>query len=306
ALPEDDTAEYGYGPEEKAALFAEFRDLGVSDCVLSYPGADEVGSTLVSAAILGAAQASPRVHPVYMDPQAADIVPLYESQPIGTSVVAQIRAAGGTAVTDPAEAEILLAVNTCGDMMREAWSQNPHDECGRRQRGFVNHVARLARRYGVPIAVADCASSNGGATALIRAVEDRELWPKVISYAGWNTSGNTAGTAIAAALLLCRFDHTETQIRNLSYRLLDDWAYQAVVRQKLARSPQLSAASGSRKWSDEAREMALNELNRLWRETFRRGLLPADPGLTDVRFPWDRLFEIELFFGPPVPPTPFR
>ncbi len=299
-LPEDDTAEYGYGPEEKEALFSEFRRVGVAERVSSYPGADEVGSTLVAAAILNRLGVTPRVCPVYMDPEAANIVPRYESQPIGLSVASQILAAGGEMVAEPRHADVLLAVNSCGNMMREAWSQDPNDDCGRRQRGFVDYMRRLAVEHDLPIAIADCANSNGGATALIHALEERSMWPSLLSYAGWNTSGNTVGTAVAAALLLWAHDDPETQARSLSYRLLDDWAYQAIVRQKMAESTDLAAGAAADEWNCAACEIAMHELTHLWRETFKRGLLPIDPGLTHVRFPWSRLFEIELFFGVPT------
>ncbi len=299
-LPEDDTAPYGYGPREKLSLQRSIEKLQISDRVYSYPGADEVGTLLVAAAALAATGKRLAVAPVYMDQEASKLTPKYESQPLSESVRSQIRAMGAVPVEEPAAADFVLALNCCSEEMGEAWNQKPSDLCALRQVGFMDALHAIADEHQLMIAMADCASANGGTTALIEAIERKQLWDDFCGYAGWNTTGNTVGTALAQGALYRLFGDQETRRDNLVYRLLDDWAYQAVVRQELAQHPNGfdSIALGSK--IQDAREIARGALNRLWTRTFSGEGLPTSPGLESVDFPWDRLFEIELHLSPTV------
>lgn len=302
-LPEDDTATYGYGPREKLALQRFIDEHQISGRVYSYPGADEVGTLLVAAAAAAATGTRPAVAPVYMDPEASGLTPKYESQPLSESVQSQIAAMGAVAVEEPEAADFLLALNCCSEEMGEAWNQELSDVCALRQVGFIDTLHAIADEHQLMIAMADCASANGGTTALIEAIERKKLWDDFCGYAGWNTTGNTIGTALAQGALHCLFGDQETRRDNLVYRLLDDWAYQAVVRQELAHHPHdfNSIALGSK--IEEARELAIGALNRLWSRTFSGQGLPLSPGLESVDFPWDRLFEIELHLSTAVKTT---
>lgn len=293
-LPEDDTAEYGYGPREKAILRSMIQGSSAENRVFSYPGADEVGTVLVAAATMAATGTRLAVAPLYMDPEAPRLIPKYESQPLGDSVRSQITAMGATLVDDPSEADVLLAINSCSQEMGEAWNQRPSDACAVRQAGFVEVLRSVADQHGLQIAMADCASANGGTSALVCAIENAGLWDYFCGYAGWNTTGNTIGTVLAQGALHCIFRDDEVRRENLVYRLLDDWAYQAVVRQQLGQHPRGFNRIALGDHSDAARRIALEELSSLWLRTFSGIGLPAMAGLESVKFPWDRLFEVEL------------
>ena len=60
----------------------------------------------------------------------------------------------------------------------------------------------------------------------------------IYGYAGWNTTGNTLGSAISAGI--CRYIGEKMNSFNLNefkklllVRLANDWAYQAIVRQNI-------------------------------------------------------------------------
>lgn len=288
-LPEDDTAPYGYGPREKRELLDLVRQRGLQAHVLSYPGADEVGLTMVAAAALGASTRAPRIAPVFFDDTAEAIVPKYEGRPLGESVRAQIRAVGGLPVATVAEADIVAALYTGEAPMTDAWLQEQDD--GRREREglFLDRVFSPSEAASPRIVIADCAYANGGSTRLVLEIEARHLWREVVAYAGWNTSGNTIGTALAAGVLQWRFPDEDRRLANLVYRIADDWIYQSVVRSELTAAP-----SSIRAPQDRVAVEARSRIEAVWAETFGVGTLPAAPGLSELRFPWRRLFEVDL------------
>ena len=301
-VPEDDTAPYGYGPREKWALLDLVRRRGLAARVLSYPGADEVGATMVAAAVLGCTGRPPRIYPFFVDARARSIVPKYESRPIGESVVAQIRAVGGEPVARAEYADVIAAVHTSAAPMANAWLQQETNG-SERETVFVDRIVSLADATAPSIVVADCAYANGGSTRLVHELERRNVWPAVAAYAGWNTCGNTIGTALAAGVLYWRFRDREQRLANLVYRIADDWSYQSIVRRDLsAHTTQSSPVEPSAGTADDAR----SRITALWTATFATGTLPADPGLSALRFPWKRLFEVDLDITRAAPLHAFR
>jgi hypothetical protein len=331
-LPEDDTAEYGYGPREKRALMRHLVDLGVSERVLSYPGADEVGSMLVARAAT-AGHPPPKVYPLYSPSQAPTVVPRYESQPLGESVSAQIRAAGAVPADRPEEADIVLAVVAPAGAMTEAAEQHREETPVRRERyrrhlEFADKLARLweAAPSEQTHAVADCVFANGADEQLVRAFRDRGLWSRIEAYAAWNTTGNTLGTVIARAVVEHAYPDAATRERNLVYRLLDDWAYQLHGRQV---GRDLPAPGGEVESGNDhlaaVRPRIEAEMRSRWRDMFAGPEAPPDAGpearpearpeaepaveparpifphhdtpFRSLSFPWRRLFEVEIDSG---------
>lgn len=329
-LPEDDTAEFGYGPREKAAVLARFAELGVGDRVHSYPGADEVGMVLTARAATslrtvtagsgfdsteaGESSRVARVYVLYSHEAARRIVPKYESQSLERSVAAQIDAVGAVEVGDPAAADIVLGVAAPAGSMIEAAEQSHAPAAASETEAFVDSLMALqAGGPGRVCALADCVHANGSDRHLVELLSRRGAWGRLAGYAGWNTAGNTLGTVLARALLEWRFPDASARLRNLSYRLLDDWAYQTHIRtrarEELAGAPPAGPSAGvppavraSVEAGLRADWLALLELCPSEQSAAGHGLaagtgLPAEPGLRGICFPWDRLFEIQLELG---------
>lgn len=277
-LPQDDTAEFGFGPSDREQIMTEVSDRGVAGSVLTYPGADEVGCTLTARMALRLADAAPpQVKLVFREAEAAARIPPYESVPLNQSVPLQVQVCGaecyreGTATSPP---DIVIFINTS----QAETDYEARDQYARDQHTFVGRIEQqLGDRIHAPaVGLCDVAYANGGETGLVEQLHRRRVWNRLASYAGWNTAGNTIGTCIARALLEHLWPDDRTRLANLAYRLADDWAYQAIVRGRRQEPPQPA--------------VAVKELNRELRRL-------ADSGAPEVyaaRFPWNRRFEIEL------------
>ena len=160
--------------------------------------------------------------------------------------------------------------------------------------------------YPITGCVADTAYCNGGDPHLLDALlADGRYW-SLDAYAGWNTAGNTLGTAFAhAALRACARARGITpkmaaaHERALLVRLLDDGLYQSVVRAWAMRRTEESGLSPLNLQTEAAMvdEWVNDAMQALWRELGERyPALPFRAGGFRAHLPWERLFEVRFVF----------
>ena len=87
---------------------------------------------------------------------------------------------------------------------------------------------------GYPGAIADVAYANGSDNALRENLRKKEMLFKLKAYSGWNTPTNSSGFVIGEGML-AKYMKEEAVKDLLLTRYLDDWAYQANVRNIIAR-----------------------------------------------------------------------
>ena len=95
-LTSDDTSPFGFPSRERDWLRGWPRLIGptLADRVMMHPGADEVGSALLSKLLMERAGMTPRVGIVYSHPGDDGLVAPYEDRPVRETVEGQIRACG--------------------------------------------------------------------------------------------------------------------------------------------------------------------------------------------------------------------
>ena len=164
--------------------------------VMSYPGADEVGLTLISRCLTEAFGIQPKIHPVYASSEAKNVVPLYEDRAVSETVAAQIKACGAVYEENADEADLILLLNVPDFKQCEARYPS-FREYRKRDLTQLYTAMRTFFKKRKSIIVADNGYANGGEAEYVKKAF-RLCSP--ISYAGWNTDSNTLGTAIAAAI----------------------------------------------------------------------------------------------------------
>lgn len=282
----DDTTPYGLAAHDRRLLEARTDELGVWPRVDIYPGADEVPVTLLARLLRGG---TPRVYVRYSGTLGGAAGLLYEDRPAGELVQAHLRAAGCVLADGRADADFILAVNTPGE--RQANVQPDYgavDTTARHLPAFVDFV-RDALERGERVSLADIAYPNGAERRLWRLLHDLPL-ARLAGYAGWNTAGNSLGSAIAMGALPVRDERA--RVEALFSRLVDDALYQAEVRAQVrARlhepSPfdlgeQLPRANG---W---VADLMLPQMRVLWERQFSG--LGYRLELARPHLAWPRLF----------------
>ncbi|AHC13963.1 DUF4127 family protein [Salinispira pacifica] len=307
-IPQDDTARYGYGPKDWSCLLSRIPpgDGPGSGNLLSYPGADEVGGVLIARSVMDGNNRNTGNDPrrekqkgikMYVLPRLWEDmkrIPKYESMSLSESVRNQIQSCGAVEAGNPEDADIILAVNTPPAGMHEAPGQE-----FRESSEFAQQIARLSSRYSLPVIAADTAYPNGGETSLLQEFERQNLWNSLLSYAGWNTAGNSLGTALYEGVLAYLAGDAGIRMKNLYYRICDDWAYQSILRSTWTARLSERGTEGHVDITSIGNLPGLkselrDQINELMESRFPQFTDMAGYRVSQVEFPWDRLFEVRL------------
>ncbi len=297
-LGRDDNAPFSQTHLESRHLTEAGADLGKTR-FQTMAGIDEIALLMLTRAVNEQKHEVPFVFARYNWGRGADTVPAYSDEKIGTSVSDAVLAAGGMMVRAPEKADVVLMVNTNPD--GRTYEANAVLNDGTPREGttyFADIVADYAAK-GYPVSVADIAFANGADNALMAELQRRGLLYKIQAYAGWNTPTNSSGFALGEGMLVRHMDGDSID-HLLTTRYLDDWAYQANVRNVIAR--QLTWLRGDGFYGslgtkiDAVSMRSSHMMNRFIEEN-----LPplAEVDSVVVTFPWNRMFESDILLEDP-------
>ena len=299
-LSSDDTSPFGLPSSEKRTLSAWASRLGLSERLLMYPGADEVGSVLVARLLNQFAGRTPTFEVYYALPGGEAITAPFEDGPVAVTVERQIRAVGGqVAGGEAGQADFWLAVNPPVPR-RSEWSPDHAAQERLERLPYLRQLALQVKQrleQGQAVVVADVAYPNGADPALVEALFEQVQVARLAAYGAWNTAGNTLGVALAqacASRLVVTAEQANAQRRFLLHRFLEDWGYQQVVRREV------------RQWLQETYhleevEPAVEAGCAAFITGRLRRCLDQIPGFdgfglkeNSVWLPWGRLFEVDF------------
>lgn len=279
---QDDSGAWGLNVGERDRLISVSQQMSLQNKVNIYAGADEVMCTLLGRLLM--AQNKPSLQLQFSPESCSTVASRYEGQDIGTTVQAQIKAIGLNISDSNA-----LTMIVHGPSERQGdhitlpglpdFSQIDSSKAA------ANTINLIESAPGFVI-LCDVVYANGGDPILMEQLIKRpELLKKICSYAGWNTTGNTIGSALGTAvctiagLEINNKAVSDSQKRSLFTRLVDDWAYQTKVRKELQGEPSTQK---------------LAELISPYIKTVSAAL-GFEPSVR-LSFPWRRTFEIEIGF----------
>lgn len=250
----DDCAEYGFNVQEAR----ELEKLGG----FVKTGADEIPLTLLARSIKGKL----KVSPIFLEPKYKNLISNYEDVSIENSVRGQLELAG-CEVCEPQDADILLYVNNFKEHQGEIVMKVP-----------TTPYDGLWQKPDKPYIIADVRYANGADNVFIEKIFEKGFDDNFYGYSAWNTSANSLGSLICAAKVkYFAKNYNDTAFKKLqTVRFLDDWAYQANIRQQLSHP-------------DE--QLIKQKIKPFENRVFER--LGAEYDV-DYKFPWNRLFEVEI------------
>ena len=228
----DDSARFSQTHLESRYLTEMSSDLGKT-VVQVTSGADELGMLMIARAINEDRDQIPFVSVMYNDGKGAATFPAYGNEPIGISIDAAIVAAGALRIPAPERADLVVAVNTPknGKVLEAPDAEKNTIKLRGELKPFLKPVKQFIAE-GYPVAIADVAFANGADNALMNQLKRDDLQYAIKAYGGWNTASNSSGFLIGAGVLTPFMDD-KAVAELLTTRYLDDWAYQANVRQEV-------------------------------------------------------------------------
>ncbi|EAC2448905.1 hypothetical protein AFX74_00343 [Listeria monocytogenes] len=298
SVPQDDSAPYGYTAMDQSKVYSEIANKRLKDRIMVYPGADEVGFTLLARAYNDHLGKTPSLFVRYSATFGAQIVPLYEDRPINESLKAHVLAAGFRLVDDVKDAEFVLEYNTPGKKMQESWDQLATKDVTydsyRHLLSFVLEIqADLA--VGKKVGICDAAFANGGEMELIELLDEKGILEEILSYKAWNTNCNSLGSSLAG-LAFCQATFNKEKVKeNLLANIYEDLFYQAIIRK------QITDNVLPEKWlnyfylgdkADEISGLVVSLIQKYHRFTLKNSFIDDAFTIDQVTFPWNRMFEI--------------
>ncbi len=293
-IGQDDTAEYGWTRRDLRAVAAAVEERrGDGRAWVTY-GTDELTARLLARAVVAGRGGPPAIRVTYSAPAHRGVIPRYEGQALDATVTSHIATAGCRRVERDRPDLALLVHNPPGDQL-EAPDQEPYPAA---ELDELFGALGGAAADGIPCVLADVRYSNGADRTLVDRLLAAPRASGVSAYGGWNTMSNTLGMALAQGLLSSEPGASRDANRDFTIlRLLDDWGYQAIVRQRLARevlprfpgagAPDIGAAYGA------CRAAAQRWLQETCVPPIARSFgVPIQLG--PVGFPWNRLFHVAL------------
>ena len=313
---QDDGEEYGIPNIEKYALLDYIKSLGLSDRqVFLTHGADEIALSLLAAWHNEQTGYAPKIFVAYNDPGARDRVMPYMAVSTGVCTEEKIRLTGGSLAASPEEADFTLLVSTNDTDKDTLWSR------GACVRLLEDNLAK-----GQPTALVDLSKHfNADETVLPQLIAAAFPVNHLLAYAGWNTTSNAIGTAVAQACLYrsslpdVRDDDqaiglAAAQVRFLENRILEDYFYLKedidIINGTLKKAGYTNTADldldRNYRWANMMLRASMTRHLRVYRQTDAfRAPFPVDaPSGTiwlqlhdlqaDMSFPWPRTFEIYL------------
>ena len=201
-------------------------------------------------------------------------------------------------VPNPAKADFVLCVNTNSN--GKTYEANMPENDGTPRKSDTSYFMDIVNEYiaaGYPVGIADIAFANGSDNALMEQLKAQGLLYKLRAYAGWNTATNSTGFVIGEGMLVRHM--TDAAVDDLlTTRYLDDWAYQANVRNIIAR--QLTWLRGDGVYGNlgtKYKSVAYRTSTMMKR--FVEDNLPPMSNLEEIEvsFPWNRMFESDVQHG---------
>lgn len=255
----------------------------------SFPGADQLGLLLITRANNDFNEYHPKVTVIYPLGGGEKTVPSYDGQAIGKTIKSHIEAIGGTIVENE-KPDLLLAVNTpLTTSTGESGNFENFPIMLDSTRDFLTQIEK-AISLDIPVSLVDMAFSNGSDNTLIYGLYKDKMMYRLAAYNGWNTASNSVGYGISQGIL-SRYMTDDAHQRMLTTQYLDNWAYQANVRDYIYRLQQKVEANVEQRYYPtimaEMQSRTKEQLQR-YAETY----LGIDPRTVNVTLPWNRLFEV--------------
>ncbi|MGM9992610.1 MAG: DUF4127 family protein [Candidatus Bruticola sp.] len=318
-IGQDDSSRTGIHISEIAQLKAKVQELGINDKVDILCGADELASNMTASWLAQESGYTPHLELDYSNPEDKNKVPPLESFTLEETARLHIKLSGAAKTENTGT---VIFIETPSDQPFTPPSLEGNEETKTQAEHLLKRInSKFSGQRKRPYGVADLHLVNRAEPIFAQTLIDNiPIW-EFACYSAWNTPSNSLGTAIAQACaqqiamvkghnwnFSRQLESEKTHQAFTVARLIDDYAYQAVIRQNLSQeyknidiraNPLINAAGPA---GLAARQAAIPWAQQLWDEKLSgqsyyspiaRRKLVFRSMFIEITLPWPRLFEIE-------------
>ncbi|MDU2064791.1 MAG: DUF4127 family protein [Sporomusaceae bacterium] len=190
-------------------------------------GADEIAADLLARIAAQKAHKEPRIYVVYSTEEAPAVIMPYMPHSVQTTVQEKIAMLHGQEVSTPDEATFLLYVHI--------GTKETTDE---KKEQAANEIKRFMAQ-GYPVALVDLSENFYADQCLFPLLlKEKVKVAELAAYAGWNTTSNSIGTAVAEAFAATStlgsadeiLQRDQARLEFLFSRFADDYYYQKEIQ----------------------------------------------------------------------------
>ena len=247
----DDCAEYGFNVKEAKELEKNGAKV--------ITGADEIPISLLSRAY----DTDLKVKVEFTEPNSKNLISNYEDVSIEKSVLNQLALANIEVVEE--NQDIILIVNNFKNHQGEIVMKRPTEQ-------FSGNI----KLPNTPYMIADVRNANGADNNFVSKILSQINLENFYGYSAWNTSANTLGTLICTAKI--KFGskkYNDNAFKKVEMvRFLDDWAYQANIRQQIDKPCDIKVEM--KPFEEQVEKVLGIDIQN------------------NYTYPWNRLFEVEV------------
>ena len=271
-------------------------------------GADELASLLLTRSYVNSYQPywQPKIYLQYADSSVEFLHMPYMADSVGATLRNQLQLIGAKEAARPENADIILYVNCGHDKYKPSTKQ-------------AQELKQLLNS-GKHIALVDSAANFNTDELLVPLLLENDVpINKLSAYAGWNTFGNSSGTAISQAVIfagqcsrLPKENLPALYSANLRFnveRLLDDYCYQKLLHPTLKHELYVMGythtdldAEGLKYCNERVQIFSSFQAELLLHRNLGRTPFYSQDGkdyylrniYVSAQLPWDRIFEVKL------------
>ena len=291
-IPQDDSQVNGFSNMDRMEVL-NFIEKGHYENIDIYPGADEVGMTLISRTINELNGCHKSFYLDFLHEESKTLIPAYENRPLFETIKAHIKASGNKICESVNEcSDVVLFLNY--DMFEQRESTDPSVLDSELTLKQISRI-KNAKKKGKIVALADATYVNGGNIEYMKLLSTKMKIDSLDVYAGWNTSSNTLGTAISFATALSYYKNEEESTKFLAERIYDDLIYQPYARRYITKNilPDLGLNYFDiKKGLSKVRSITKKTIKEYAKENFKS--FYSKHHLKNVDMPWKRMFEVSV------------
>jgi len=237
-IQQDDSAEYGWTAKDQEYIHDEIINKNLMTKSYMYPGADEVGMTLMARLYNKENNKGPKLYIKYPSISSGMIIPNIEDRYLDTMVKYHVIVSGGLVVSLVSEADGVLFINAPADRMLSRFSSEKPGRGLIQLRNmpeaieFLEYVHKELKK---PIIIGGITHGNGTTLEMYNYLKLKDMLFDVAGYGGWNTASNSIRSAVAQGMAFINKGKTKELMNFLVSRYVDDIAWQGHVRQIIAK-----------------------------------------------------------------------